>query len=41
MPPGSRFGSQAFVVIYTGSNPVMNAIAAVWVRLISVLTYVT
>jgi len=41
MPHGSRFGSQAFVVIYTSKNPVMNVIAAAWVRLISVLTYVT
>jgi multidrug resistance efflux pump len=40
-PSGIRLGSQAFAVIYTGSNPVMNAIAAAWVRLVSVLTYVT
>ena len=40
-PRGIRFGSQAFVVIYTGNNLVMNAIAAAWVRLVSVLTYAT
>jgi multidrug resistance efflux pump len=40
-PRGARFGSQAFVVIYTGNNPVINTIAAAWVRLISILTYVT
>ncbi|MGE3993063.1 hypothetical protein [Pseudorhodoplanes sp.] len=40
-PRGVRFGSQAYAVIYTGNNLVMNAIAAVWVRLVSVLTYVT
>jgi multidrug resistance efflux pump len=40
-PRGIRLGSQAFVVIYTGNNLVMNAIAAVWVRLLSVLTYAT
>lgn len=40
-PRGSRFGSQAFVVIYTGGSPVMNTIPSAWVRLLSVLTYVT
>lgn len=40
-PRGVRFGSQAFVVIYTGKSLVMNVIAAAWVRLLSVLTYVT
>jgi multidrug resistance efflux pump len=40
-PSGIRLGSQAFAVIYTGNNMVMNAIAAAWVRLVSVLTYVT
>ncbi len=40
-PMGVRYGSQANVVIYTGSNPVMNAIGAFWIRLVSVLTYVS
>jgi len=34
-----RFGSQANVVVYTGSNPVTNALGALFIRLISVLTY--
>ena len=39
-PPSSvRFGSQVNVVVYTGDNPVVNALGAVWIRLISVLTY--
>ncbi|WP_347266502.1 HlyD family secretion protein [Paracoccus sp. (in: a-proteobacteria)] len=40
-PRGSRLGSQAAVVIYTGDRPVMNAIASAWVRFLSVLTYAT
>ncbi|MDZ4367194.1 MAG: HlyD family secretion protein, partial [Afipia sp.] len=36
---GVRFGSQVNVVVYTGSNPVANAIGAAWIRIISVLTY--
>jgi multidrug resistance efflux pump len=39
-PVGPRYGSQANVVIYTGDNPVMNALGAFWVRLVSFLTYV-
>jgi multidrug resistance efflux pump len=38
-PRGVRFGSQANVVIYTGKNPVANALGAAWIRVISVLTY--
>jgi multidrug resistance efflux pump len=38
-PMGVRYGSQANVVVYTGSNPVMNRLGAFWIRLISVLTY--
>ncbi|WP_439496734.1 HlyD family secretion protein [Bosea sp. (in: a-proteobacteria)] len=38
-PRGIRFGSQVNVVIYTGSNPVANAIGGAWIRLISILTY--
>jgi multidrug resistance efflux pump len=41
-PVGVRFGSQANVVIYTGeSNPVMNALGGLWIRIVSVLTYVS
>lgn len=38
-PRGIRFGSQVNVVVYTGSNPLANALGAFWIRLISVLTY--
>jgi multidrug resistance efflux pump len=39
-PPGSvRVGSQVNVVVYTGNNPVTNALGAVFIRLISILTY--
>jgi len=34
-----RFGSQVNVVVYTGSNPVVNVLGAVWIRIISILTY--
>ena len=41
-PRGSvRFGSQVNVVVYTGNNPVTNALGAVFIRLISILTYAT
>ena len=39
-PQGLRHGSQANVVIYTGDNPVLNALGVLWIRLISVLTFV-
>jgi hypothetical protein len=39
-PRGSvRVGSQVNVVVYTGSNPVTNALGAIFIRLISMLTY--
>ena len=38
-PAGPRYGSQANVVIYTGDNPVMNALGAFWIRLVALLTY--
>lgn len=38
---GVRYGSRVTVVIYTGDNPVTNAWGALWIRIISVLTYVT
>lgn len=40
-PRGVRFGSQVNVVVYTGENPIVNAIGAFWIRLIAVLTYAT
>jgi len=40
-PRGIRYGSQVNVVIYTGENPVVNAVGHVWIRLISALTYVS
>ena len=40
-PKGVRYGSQANVVIYTGDNPVTNAIGRIWMRVLSVLTYVS
>jgi multidrug resistance efflux pump len=39
-PPGVvRFGTQVNAVVYTGENPVVNAIGRFWIRLISMLTY--
>jgi hypothetical protein len=34
-----RFDYQANVVIYTGDNRIMNVLGAIWIRLISILTY--
>lgn len=39
--PGMRLGSQANVVVYATKNPVVNAIGALWIRLVAVLTYVS
>ena len=38
-PKGARYGSQASVVVYTGDNPVMNALAWCWIRVASWLSY--
>jgi multidrug resistance efflux pump len=38
--PAVRVGSQASVVVYTGGNWLLNAIAAINIRITSVLTYV-
>jgi multidrug resistance efflux pump len=38
-PKGIRYGSQASVVVYTGDNAVMNALAWLWIRLASWLSY--
>jgi multidrug resistance efflux pump len=38
-PKGVRYGSQASVVVYTGDNPVMNALGWLWIRAASWLSY--
>lgn len=40
-PRGVRFGAQATVVVYAGDNPILHAIGRLWIRLVSVLTYVS
>ena len=35
-----RVGGQADVIVYSGDNFVFNAIGKVWIRIISVLSYV-
>jgi multidrug resistance efflux pump len=39
--PGMRLGSQANVIVYGTGNPITNAIGALWIRLVSLLTYVS
>jgi multidrug resistance efflux pump len=40
--PGSvRYGSQANVIVYATDNPIVNAIGALWIRLVAILTYVS
>ena len=40
--PGSvRYGSQANVIVYATGNVVVNAIGALWIRLVAILTYVS
>jgi multidrug resistance efflux pump len=40
--PGSvRYGSQANAIVYATDNTVVNAIGALWIRLVAVLTYVS
>ncbi|MGR3783823.1 MAG: HlyD family secretion protein [Albimonas sp.] len=41
LPWGARYGSRAAVIVYTGDNPVMDAIAWARIRLIAFLTYVS
>ncbi|MBD9452562.1 HlyD family secretion protein [Rhizobium sp. RHZ02] len=41
LPRGVRYGSQANVVIYAGEHPITNWIGYCWMRLLSVLTYVS
>ena len=39
-PKGVRYGSQASVTVYTGENPVANALGRLWIRAASWLSYV-
>src|SRR5262249_314536 len=40
-PNGIRYNAPASVILYTGGHPVANALAWLWIRLISALTYVS
>jgi len=40
-PPGVRYNARASVIFYTGDYPVFDALAWLWIRLISVLTFVS
>ncbi|WP_413468359.1 HlyD family secretion protein [Mesorhizobium sp. B1-1-8] len=40
-PRGVRFGSQVNVMIYASDNSAMNAVAYLWIRIVSVLTYLS
>jgi multidrug resistance efflux pump len=40
-PAGVRYNARASVIIYTGEHPVANALAWLWIRFISVLTFVS
>src|SRR5512134_607004 len=40
LPKGVRVGAQANVIVYTHDHPVVNALGWLWIRLVSVLTYV-
>ena len=40
-PQGVRYNSRASVILYTGDNPIANALAWFWIRLIAVMTYVS
>jgi multidrug resistance efflux pump len=39
-PKGIRVGSQANTIVYTGDNPILNALGWLWIRLVSLLSYV-
>jgi multidrug resistance efflux pump len=39
--PGMRLGSQANVIVYATGNPITNVIGALWIRIVSLLTYVS
>ena len=40
-PHGVCYNARASVILYTGEHPVANALAWLWIRLISVLTFVS
>ena len=40
-PHGVRYNARASVILYTGDHPVFDALAWLWIRVISVLTYVS
>ena len=40
-PPGVRHNAQANVIIYAGGNPITDGIGWFWIRLVSLLSYVT
>ena len=40
-PRGVRYNARASVIFYTGEHPVFDALAWLWIRLISVLTFVS
>jgi multidrug resistance efflux pump len=40
-PSGVRYNARASVIVYTGQNPVANALAWLWIWVISVLTFVS
>jgi multidrug resistance efflux pump len=39
-PSGVRYNARASVILYTGKHPVANALAWLWIRFISLLTFV-
>ena len=39
-PPGVRYNAQANVIIYAGGNPITDGIGWLWIRLVSLLSYV-
>ena len=39
-PPGARYNAQANVIIYASSNPITDGIGWLWIRLVSILSYV-
>jgi multidrug resistance efflux pump len=38
---GMRFGSQANIIVYATGNLITNAIGALWIRLIAIITYIS
>ena len=39
-PPGVRYNAQANVIVYAGGNPITDGIGWLWIRLVSLLSYV-